>query len=703
MPWHRCVVSLAVFLALGPTMSEARQAPQNPADPAGPKPASPEPASAPIDPAELERMSLEEILGIDVAAATKTSVPLAKSPVSVRVITHEEIARSAARTLPDLLRRVAGVDVRWNPMVPVMTIRGFGQLPFSSRVLFLVDGVPQNSANKGGFRAHPVAQPFDLQNVERIEVIRGPGAALYGENAFWGVINIVTFDGDDLEGGRVELMAGARDSYSGALRWGGLVGKASLFASASLARTSFPMEFWLEGPSRIDADNLLLKGKYGGWRLSYQRYSDEIEAFREQLGASLFRSADPLEQRVDLAALSYDGTVAGGRVTLAGNLSHTRRDGMFCGSCHAFNQRPEFSRRAHGENETLGELRASFAPVASHRVLLGVEGKSAQAGTRALEMLSPAAAGVSSFDYDKLAVYAQDELSLADDRVRITAGLRYDGAAGDLFDDEVSPRLAVVWTASPKATVRANWGTAFRFPSLTERYQASWWLTLQTASGPRPVVVFVPNPGLEPEEIRTFELGGELRPRRDLDLSAHLFQSRVSRMVVVALDRRTVPNTDTFANHPQQATITGGELEARWRPRQGIDAFLTGSFADTERDGTGVDVAGRPLELTYAPELHATAGIAAGPYRGWSGALEATWKDDSLVPEFWTPITGLTTVESYALVDARLSWAPPLPGGRWRLSLYGTDLFDEAPRETVVGVDTSLPGREYWLALEVGF
>jgi iron complex outermembrane receptor protein len=657
----------------------------------------------PLDPSELDRLSLEELLGIDVASATKTSVPLAKAPVSVRVITADEIARSAARSLTDLLRRVAGVDVRWNPMVPVITVRGFGQLPFSSRVLFLIDGVPQNSANKGGFRPHPVPQLYDLQNVERIEVIRGPGAALYGENAFWGVINIVTFDGEDLDGGRVELTAGARDSASGAVRWGGRLGKGSLFASASLARSSFPMEFWLDSDSRVEAENLLVKGRYGGWRLAYQRYSDEIDRFSRLLGSNEFRSADPLEQTVDLAALSYDGTLAGGRVSLAGNLSHSRRDGMFCGSCHAFNQRPEFSHRAHGENETLGELRATFAPVPSHRVLVGIEGKSVRAGTRTLEMISPAAAGVDSFDYEKVALYLQDELSLAGDRVRVTAGLRYDGEAGDLFGDEVSPRLALVWTATPRATLRASWGTAFRFPSLTERYQDSWWLTLQTPTGPRPAVVFVPNPGLEPEEIRTFELGGDLRLRPELDLSAHLFRSSASRLVVVALDRSTVPNTDTFANHPQQATITGGEVEARWRPRNGVESFLTWSYADTRRDGTGVDVAGRPLELTYAPEQHATAGVSAGPFRGWSGALETSWKDDSRVPQFWSQLTGLTTVGAYALVDARLSWERPLGTQRWRVSLYGTDLLDEAPRETVVGLDTSLPGREYWLALEVGF
>jgi iron complex outermembrane receptor protein len=657
-----------------------------------------------LDPAELNRLSLEELLGIDVASASKTSVPLAKAPVSVRVITAEEIARSAARTLPDLLRRIAGVDVRWNPMVPVISMRGFGQLPFSSRVLFLVDGVQQNSANKGGPRPHPVPQLFDLQNVKRIEVIRGPGAALYGENAFWGVINIVTFDGEDLDGGRVEMTGGDRDTAAGALRYGRRIGKGSLFVSGSLGRSQFPMQFWSDSDSRVDTQNLLVKGKYGGWRLAYQRYADEIGGFRTGTAASQFRSADPLEQRVDSTALSYDGRLAGGAVTIAGNLSHSRREGMFCGSCHAFNQRPQFSHHGGGESETLGEVRASFQPVASHRVLVGVEGRAVRAGDRVLEMLSPAAAGVGDFDYEKLAVYLQDELSLADDRVRVTTGLRYDGKAGDLFGDELSPRVAVVWTATPRATLRASWGTAFRFPSLSERYQNSWWLALQTPTGPRAAVLFSPNPRLEPEEIRTFEVGGDLRPRHDLDLSAHVFRSSVSKFVVVAFDRSHSPTTVGFANHPQTATIFGGELEARWRPRTGVEAFATWSYTDPQRHGSGLDPAGRQLEISYAPGQHATGGLALGPFGDWSGALEGSWKDSYRYPGFWAERAGNpASSPSYGLVDARLSWHPPLPGGRWRLSLYASDLLDKTPRETLIGVDTTLPGREYWLAAELTF
>jgi iron complex outermembrane receptor protein len=536
-------------------------------------------------------------------------------------------------------------------------------------------------------------------------VIRGPGAALYGENAFWGVINVVTFDGEDLAGGRIELLAGARDTRTGALRWGGRLGRGSLLASASLTRSSFPLQFWIDSESRYTADNVLVKGKLGGWRLSYQRYSDEIDAFRERFSPTLeFRSADPLEQQVDLASLAYDGTLLGGKVTLGGNLSHTRREGMFCGSCHAFGQRREFAHPAGGESETLGELRASFRPVPSHRVLVGVEAKAVRAGDRTLELMPRQAAGVDSYDYDKLAVYLQDELSLAEDRLRVTAGLRYDGEAGDLFADELSPRLAVVWTATPRATLRASWGTAFRFPSLSERYQASWWLALQSPGGAFPAVVFVPNPDLQPEEIRTFELGGDLRPRPDLDLSLHLFRSRIDRFVVVALDRRNSPITDTFANHPQRATVLGGELETRWRPRPGVEGFFTWSYVDPRRDGSGVDPAGRSLELTYAPAHHATAGVSLGPWRGWSGALEGTWKDAYQQPAFWAQLTGEpVTAPGYALLDARLSWAPPLPGGRWRLSLYASDLLDEAPRETLVGVDTSLPGRELALAAELSF
>src|SRR5438132_7942949 len=120
---------------------------------------------------------------LKVEAATKTEIPISKAPSAVTVITAKQIAESGARSVPDLLRLVAGVNVRWNPMIQTVDIRGFGENPFSNRILLLVDGSPTNSGDTGGFPLSPGFEYFPIQNIKRVEIVRGPGSSLYGENA----------------------------------------------------------------------------------------------------------------------------------------------------------------------------------------------------------------------------------------------------------------------------------------------------------------------------------------------------------------------------------------------------------------------------------------------------------------------------------------------------------------------------------------
>ena len=121
---------------------------------------------------------------LKVEAATKTEIPISKAPSAVTVVTAKQIAESGARTVPDLLRLVAGVNVRWNPMVQTIDIRGFGENPFSNRILLLIDGSPYNSGDTGGLPLSPAFDFFPVQNIKRVEVVSGPGSSLYGENAF---------------------------------------------------------------------------------------------------------------------------------------------------------------------------------------------------------------------------------------------------------------------------------------------------------------------------------------------------------------------------------------------------------------------------------------------------------------------------------------------------------------------------------------
>src|SRR5258705_8550989 len=157
---------------------------------------------------------------LKVEAATKTEIPISKAPSAVTVVTAKQISESGARSVPDLLRLVAGVNVRWNPMTQTIDMRGFGENPFANRVLMLIDGAPVNSGDTGGFPLSPAFDLFPIENIKRIEVVRGPGSSLYGENAFWGVVNIVTLSGEDLAGGAVEVAAGTRETRESTFLYG---------------------------------------------------------------------------------------------------------------------------------------------------------------------------------------------------------------------------------------------------------------------------------------------------------------------------------------------------------------------------------------------------------------------------------------------------------------------------------------------------
>src|SRR3954452_4582432 len=186
-----------------------------------------------------------------VEAATKTEIPISKAPAPVTVITAKQIGESGARSVPDILRLVAGVNVRWNPMIQTLDIRGFGENPFSNRILLLIDGVPYNSGDTGGFPLSPAFDLFPVQNIKRVEVVRGPGSSLYGENAYWGVINIVTLSGEDLAGAAVELAAGTRETRESTFLYGRKFNRGSILASVRLLAGMFPQEFWIDDHSKI--------------------------------------------------------------------------------------------------------------------------------------------------------------------------------------------------------------------------------------------------------------------------------------------------------------------------------------------------------------------------------------------------------------------------------------------------------------------
>ena len=645
-----------------------------------------------------------------IQAATKTELPISKAPGSVTVVSARQIRESGARTIPELLRLVAGVNVRWNPMVQTVDIRSFGQNPFTSRVLLLIDGVPYNSWNKGGFPQHPGFDFFMLQNIKRIEIVRGPGSSLYGENAYWGVINIVSLSGEDLQGGRLEVSGGDLLSQSIGAVWGQKRGEGSLLVSGRIQRGQLPMGFWTEdNDTEVTGTDLFIKGTYKDLELSYYRHEDDLEGFSNDLGfipGARFASAEEIKQTVEIFALKAQRELKPG-YTFGADVSFARRDGSRCASCHAAAQNSAFSETVDHGHQIIGDFRLGIQAISGHDILIGVEARRVDTGDHQDQLLTPQEDPRVVHAYTKIAGYVQDQISFADDRFRLTLGARLDGS-NDLFDSELSPRIAGVYNPNDRLVLRGGWSTAFRFPNFNELYQESWLVGADLGFTAFPITVFEPNPDLRPEEIRTFDFGLEYQLTSSLAGKVDLFYSEVKNFIVLSF-LGGGPTRVRSENHPDEATIFGGEVELRYRPSERFNALINYAYQENDQRGTLVDSSGRPLEFVYSPENKINVGAYFGPFSGFRGALEVQWRDEVQGPGAWNFAGGgqTATLEDYTLVNLRLSWDAPVRLGSsaeaLRFTVYGKNLLDEEYVETFLPIDLQLAGATYYGAIELRY
>src|SRR5277367_5505651 len=171
---------------------------------------------------DLTEQSLEDLMNVEVTSVSKTAQTLSRTAAAVFVISPEDISRSGARNIPDLLRMVPGMDVsEINGNTWAINVRGFNAR-FSNDLLVLVDGRPVYTQTFGGVFWDVLNLP--LEDVERIEVIRGPGGSVWGANAVNGVVNIITKKASETHGGLVIAGGGNTDQGFATTQYGGSVG-----------------------------------------------------------------------------------------------------------------------------------------------------------------------------------------------------------------------------------------------------------------------------------------------------------------------------------------------------------------------------------------------------------------------------------------------------------------------------------------------
>src|SRR5579864_3787676 len=444
---------------------------------------------------DLTKASLEDLMNIQVTSVSKKEQRLSSAGAAIFVISQEDIRRSGATNIPDLLRMVPGVQVaRIDANAWAISIRGFNTR-YSNKVLVLIDGRSVYSPSFSGVFWDQQAVP--LEDIERIEVIRGPGAAVWGANAVNGVINIITKSAKETEGGLSRAGTGTVDNADGLVRYGGTAGSTGSYrvfgqysrvADGALANETQGDDGWrrLSGGFRSD------------WDLGAQdSLTVEGNVFSNSEGQTRwpgFSSLLPLED-------AFRDTITARGGDLLGRWNHILRGG----SETSLQIYADAYRRVDlGVPETHQALDLDF----QHHVALGSRNDIVWGlGYRTTHsgLSSPEVSFVPGRRTDNLySTFVQDEIRITD-ALRFTAGSKFEHNAYTGFEYE--PMLGLTWALSSRQSIWSSASRAIRQPALLDA-------SLDAAIGNIPLpgglverLVLRGDPSVKAEQLRDYEAG----------------------------------------------------------------------------------------------------------------------------------------------------------------------------------------------------
>ena len=474
-------------------------------------------------------LSLEELLDVTITGASKYDQKQGEAAAAVSVITRQEIQTFGWRTLAEALASLPGMYVTDNRQSTFVGTRGFG-LPgdFNTRLLVMIDGnrINDPTYDSAGFGWQ---FPIDMDLVERIEFIPGPGGAVYGQNAMFGVVNVITRTGAEVNG--AELAATYQDPQElreGRASWGAaLDGGIDLLLSASGMQSRGQDLFFDYGAyprSGVAADMDGQKDEHLFARLERGPWSvEQIYAWGQKQDPTASFFSTPLVQGQS-AALTSTLTQAKYQDAFADDTLQVRAR-VFNGSTdtlETLNYGAFFQTR--GQSQWDGaEVSVLSSAVAGHKLLLGLEGQDdpvSNQGVHGIGFVDPAENFLIQAPGYRIGIYAQDEWRVADN-VTATLGLRED--SNNVTGTRASPRAALIWRSSQATTLKALYGIAHRAPNEYEREYGDNHSQ-------------VANPALRGESIDTLELVADQRVSRDLTLRVSLYQWRLHDLIIQGID-----------------------------------------------------------------------------------------------------------------------------------------------------------------------
>lgn len=544
----------------------------------------------------LADLPLEQLMQVQtVTSASRFEQSLRDAPSAVSVLTAQDIREYGWRTLADALASLPGLYVSSDRNYTYLGARGFLRPgDYDSRFLLLIDGV---RANDNVYDQAAIGNDgmLDMDLVERIEYVPGPGAAVYGSNAVFGVINVVTRSGSALGGVQAAQSFGSlgerrsRVSYG----WHAQDGSDAVLSASSYRRRGgdlyFP-EFDGEGRGAdgvahgLDwerATNLFAKLHRGDLTFG-AGYVDRSKGVPTASFGAVFDTPDATRDSRAFANLDYQAALAPA-LDVAASLYWGRSDYLAHGLYPSEAGAPHVNIDGdHGSWHGM-HAHASYAGLAGHRIVAGIEWNRNRRRDQFNYDIDPYAGLLDDRrGGTRRSVFVEDEWRL-DGATIVNAGLRHDrdSEAGI----RTSPRIALIRNVTPRDTVKLIYGTAFRAPNAYERYYA-----LPGAGGQQA------NPGLQSEDIHTRELVWEHSPHAHAKLSAVLFSYRMHDLITQTEDPAT--GLLQFTN-TERARAHGVELAGENTDARGVRMRASYSWQRTA-DSLGRGLVNSPRQLLKA-------------------------------------------------------------------------------------------------------
>ncbi|MGE4560167.1 MAG: TonB-dependent receptor plug domain-containing protein [Desulfobulbus sp.] len=620
-------------------------------------------------------MDITQLLNIMVTSASKRAQSLSEVPAAIFVITQEDIRRSGVTSIPEALAMAPGIQVsringyRWS-----VSSRGFSGFN-STKLLILIDGRSLYSPGYSG--TFWDSQNTMLEDIDRIEVIRGPGATVWGANAVNGIINIITKKAKDTQGTLVRVGAGSRGMFTSAARYGGQLNETTHgrfylsyddYPGNTLATPDFTT-----GSSDAHDD---WRPAQGGFRIDGTP-NDRAEWTVQ--GDLLVNKEDMLVSPYWLDHSPYRSSLYQGATLTRSNLLGRWQQELGGGRALTLQSYIDQSRYdVDGDSfeqdfNTLDVDLQYETPVGSRQHL------SLGAGYRLTEIdfTSTPFIGFPDRDDCLYSAFVQDEINLLADTLWLTLGTKYEH--NDYSGSELQPSAKLLWKPMPRHSLWASVARAVRTPTPLEQEGHLTVGTYPTPWGDGRASLLGTS-GFDSETVVAYETGYRWQATETLSLDLALFLNDYDKLYSFS-DRPAWPDYDVFFINGMAGTGYGVETSVDWKAASWLSFIL--SYSYLELDLHRIDSSGREDLVDFFEDLSPAHQIS---FRS-SVSLARDWQLN-----LWLRYVGQTTgrdgnnlldspkitVDGYTVFNANLIWTP-LP--TLEVMLSGQNLFNASQLE----------------------